>query len=73
MASIVKLIFVLFPLFLSPFAAQAQQEPECDVPGECVGVLISVSDVRNTGECVFSCQHVTGCAWYAYLPWVFSQ
>ena len=66
MASIAKVTFVLVPLFLF-HVAQAQQEPECDVPGECVGVLISVSDANNVGECVYTCQHVTGCAWYVHV------
>jgi len=68
MALIVEPIFVLILLFLSPNAKAQQEQPECDIPGECVGVLISVSEASNTGECVISCQHVTGCAWYTFYP-----
>jgi len=67
MASIVQPIFVLILLFLSPFA-HAQQELQCDIPGECVGVLISVTEASNSGECVFLCKHVTSCAWYTFYP-----
>ena len=54
---------LLLLLLSGPHFARAQ---ECDVAGECVGVLLSVADAANAGECVYTCQHVTGCAWYLH-------
>ena len=47
-------------LLLSPHFSHTQ---ECNVTGECIGVLLSVVDAANAGECVYTCQHVMGCTW----------
>ena len=67
MAHKFKLLLILATsllLLLPPHFTLAQVEPECEVAGECVGVLLSVMDAANEGECVYTCQHDTGCAWY---------
>ena len=48
---------------LSPFA-HAQEGAQCNVPGECVGILITVSDAGGVGDCVFACQQDTNCTWF---------
>ena len=59
-----KLILTSSLLLLSPHFTLAHDAQECEVAGECVGVLLSVVDAANAGECVYMCKHVTGCAWY---------
>ena len=69
MALMFKLVLASSLLLLSPHFVLAQDGQECEVAGECVGVLLSVVDATNAGECVYMCKHVTGCAWYMqYTP-----
>ena len=71
MALMLQLVLASSFLLLSPHFTLAQDAQECEVAGECVGVLLSVMDAANVGECVYTCQHVTGCTWYMhYTPFI---
>ena len=71
MALMLKLVLASSFLLLFPHFTLAQDGQECEVAGECVGVLLSVMDATNAGECVYTCKQVTGCTWYMhYTPFI---
>ena len=51
-------------LFVMLTIAHAQEAAQCDVPGECIGILITVIDADSMGDCVFACQHDINCTWF---------
>ena len=57
----------LLLLVLLTIANAQEEEAQCDVPGECVGILITVTDAEGVGDCVFACQQDINCTWFVHL------